>query len=672
MIRRNKRITCLTATVLTLSVISVTPQAATMGVYSNDFNNSQEDESACINCKKSTDENGIIWEYHVRDDGNATLMGTFEPQEDMIVPQNIDGHKVDKIAKLVEETSRSQSDYGVRSATPKSIVIPEGVTYIGPSALNYKNLNDVELPSSIKVMSSYSMNTAWNDAHRDENGFVVYNGILVDGRNVSGDVVISDNITCIGDNAFEGNTKIKSVSIPSSVKRVGKNAFFECENLNKVKIEDGVEVIGREAFARDYKLESVKVPSSIKEIGYDAFAGNLSSSSSDNETESGSSEGLIIGDGVLISAKDAKGDIVIPSSVTKIQSKAFYNNQNIKSVKIPDSVTEIGEIAFAGSSITSVNIPGSVKTIPDTAFEMCTKLENVEIGDGVKIVSHLAFSACRSLKEINLPSSVTRIEGAAFRGCKNLETFNYGENIEITDGAFLGTKFDGVIVSRGTVPDEEKKEDDANNDSNKSDKRGWSKEGDYWYYYDNDGVKLSGFQTIDSRNYYFYSTGEKAIGVVDLGNSSLIYADPSDNSNNGALLTGWKKINGDWYYFNTVSENNNPVGVNKTGWLYDNGCWYYFYSTGQMATGFINLGDNALYYLDESNTSSIGIMRTGWQKINGYWYYFNTSSDNGVEGMMRFGWQEINGKWYYFYSTGEMAESTYINGYYVNYNGEWV
>jgi beta-glucanase (GH16 family) len=110
----------------------------------------------------------------------------------------------------------------------------------------------------------------------------------------------------------------------------------------------------------------------------------------------------------------------------------------------------------------------------------------------------------------------------------------------------------------------------------------------------------------------------------------------------------------------------------KTGWLYDNRNWYYFYSNGQMVTGFINLGGDAYYYLDESNTSSIGIMRTGWQKINGYWYYFNTSRDNGITGMMKKGWQLIDGNWYYFYyGDGKMARNTTIDGYKLNSNGAW-
>ena len=59
-------------------------------------------------------------------------------------------------------------------------------------------------------------------------------------------------------------------------------------------------------------------------------------------------------------------------------------------------------------------------------------------------------------------------------------------------------------------------------------------------------------------------------------------------------------------------------------------------------------------------------MQTGWLKENGLWYYLDDS------GAMKTGWYQVSGKWYYSYSSGELAVNTIVDGYTVNYNGEWV
>lgn len=447
MLKRNKFIRLIACAAVTTSLFTVLPTGVIAGEYScfADYGDIQVQGERTL--KKGIDSNGIEWDYYLGADGTVSIWGTFYPKENMIIPSEINGHKVTKIANLVKETSRSEPDYGVRSDTPKSIEIPEGVTEIAAYSLNYKNLNNIKLPSTIKSIGAHAFNKAWDDQHKNSNGYVVYNGILLSADNAQGDIIIPENINCIGDNAFFCNDNITSVAIHSKVRRIGKSSFFRCQNLKKVSMEEGIEVIGEQAFAGCYELKNAKIPSTVDELGIQAFE----PSSATQDTNSGTSEGLVISDGVLLSGKDAKGDVVIPDGVTKIAERAFFNNQNITSIKIPKTVTEMGWIAFAGSSIKSIRIPGSIKNIAENAFEHCINLEDVQIDEGVQTIKSTAFSQCGKIKEIDLPSSVTKIESGAFRGCKSLEIFNYGENIVVADSAFLGTKFDGVIVSRGNV-----------------------------------------------------------------------------------------------------------------------------------------------------------------------------------------------------------------------------
>ena len=105
-------------------------------------------------------------------------------------------------------------------------------------------------------------------------------------------------------------------------------------------------------------------------------------------------DGMIIENGVLISGKDAEGQVKIPSNVNKIASDAFGCNDKITAVEIPDGVTEIGMSAFTQcKNLTKVNIPGSVKVISQYAFNDCN-LSDITIEDGVETIGQEAFSRC--------------------------------------------------------------------------------------------------------------------------------------------------------------------------------------------------------------------------------------------------------------------------------------
>lgn len=106
------------------------------------------------------------------------------------------------------------------------------------------------------------------------------------------------------------------------------------------------------------------------------------------------------------------------AGVTKIRQYAFYKQECLISITIPNSVTSIGTYSFAYcNSLGSINIPGSVTSITNNAFSYCTGLESVTLGDGVTDIGNHVFSGCTSLGSINIPDSVTSIGSSAFRQC---------------------------------------------------------------------------------------------------------------------------------------------------------------------------------------------------------------------------------------------------------------
>jgi len=138
-----------------------------------------------------------------------------------------------------------------------------------------------------------------------------------------------------------------------------------------------------------------------------------------------------------------------------------------------------------------------------------------------------------------------------------------------------------------------------------------------------------------------------------------------NNGNNNMNITstiGWKKENGNWYYYK--SDN-----TRASSWIKPDNNWYYLYSNGQMATGWIN-SNGTWYYLDKS-----GGMLTGWKQLNNIWYFFNDlgamiTGLNVVDdktymfysnGAMAKGWMQLNNYWYYFNNSGSMSNGWIVD-----------
>ena len=89
------------------------------------------------------------------------------------------------------------------------------------------------------------------------------------------------------------------------------------------------------------------------------------------------------------------------------------------SIEIPETisglpVTAIGDYAFNGSSLSSITIPGSVKTIGKYAFSMSANLKSVTIPDSVEFIDLRAFDLCKQLSEVNLPDKMIEMSAKVF------------------------------------------------------------------------------------------------------------------------------------------------------------------------------------------------------------------------------------------------------------------
>ena len=161
---------------------------------------------------------------------------------------------------------------------------------------------------------------------------------------LTGELVIPDYVTSIGDSAFQKCSGLTSIVIPDSVTEIGQSVFSGCDGLTSITIPYGVTSIGSNAFYNCTGLTGeLIIPDSVTTIG----------------------------NGTFENCSGLTGELVIPDSVTYIGSSAFQNCLGLTEVTIGSGVTSIGSYAFYGWSLTSIEIPASVTFIGGNAFQGC-------------------------------------------------------------------------------------------------------------------------------------------------------------------------------------------------------------------------------------------------------------------------------------------------------------
>jgi hypothetical protein len=135
--------------------------------------------------------------------------------------------------------------------------------------------------------------------------------------------------------------------------------------------------------------------------------------------------------------------IILPRSLTDIGELAFGRCDSLTSVTLPGSVTSIGRGAFGlCESLTSVTIPGSVTSIGEYAFYECSSLTSVTIPSSVTSIGEYAFYECSSLTSVTIPGSVISIGEYAFYECSSLTSVIFGRGSNIDESAFPGSAFE--------------------------------------------------------------------------------------------------------------------------------------------------------------------------------------------------------------------------------------
>jgi len=242
---------------------------------------------------------------------------------------------------------------------------------------------------------------------------------------LSGKLVISNDITCIGFNAFYNCTNLTEIYIPNSITSIDNYAFLSCQSLNKVEIpssvtyigacafggcvslnnvtiEDGIDnvIFGDWLFSGCTALTSITIPSNVVSIGESALTGCTSLTQVnvlENNSNYSSDNGVLYNKDktTLICYPKAKTDssFIIPNSVTNIGKEAFSWCTGLTFVTIPNSVTNIGDYAFNSCvGLTSITISSSNISVGEWPFTGVTTVYYAGYVEGIDYSSWGATS----------------------------------------------------------------------------------------------------------------------------------------------------------------------------------------------------------------------------------------------------------------------------------------
>lgn len=383
-------------------------------------------------------------------------------------------------------------------AALSEVTFPASLKTIEKSAFGYcRNLSEVKLPASLTTIQSYVFNgcsalktvfydgslAQWNhitantdadnDADKDVLGYSCPS--LVTGDYTAQFISVKDDpfaypppktvtitkytgkestvilpskisswpVTKIGEDAFQDNTTITSVTIPASVTEIGSNAFAGCTNLTSVN------------YAGDWSNLTIQ-------SGNPAVQDAANAPLFDFEFTPDNTAVIVTN----YKYNGAAADVTIPSRykgkpVTTIGHAAFFNSA-VTSVTIPDSVTSISDDAFVNCpQLTNISIPNSVTYIGFFAFGSCTSLKSITLPSSLSSISGALFSGCSQLTTIHIPVSVTSIGNNAFADCPSLMTVTYpgsktqwdditkGSNSDVLENHLICAKLEATFTADG-------------------------------------------------------------------------------------------------------------------------------------------------------------------------------------------------------------------------------
>ena len=269
-----------------------------------------------------------------------------------------------------------------------SLIIPEGVTEIKRGAFNgCIGLNGIlSLPSTLKKLGNRG-----EDDMGDE-GTDYYGGVFQNCRNLTGNLILPDNLELIRGYCFSGCSGLYGeLRLPAKLKRMGNCAFSYCSGFTgSLSIPQGITTLPSEAFHNCGFNGTLTLHDGITNIANDAFANC-----------------------------HFKGELHLPKSLKVISENVFCNNDFSGTLTLPSTLTHIGSNAFANNwrLMGVLDIPNEVESIGESAFSNCKMLEGIIFPESMETIRQGAFNECYGINSIVCKGTMpAHIESGAFNG----------------------------------------------------------------------------------------------------------------------------------------------------------------------------------------------------------------------------------------------------------------
>ena len=244
----------------------------------------------------------------------------------------------------------------------------------------------LSLPSTLKKLGNRG-----EDDMGDE-GTDYYGGVFQNCRNLTGNLILPDNLELIRGYCFSGCSGLYGeLRLPAKLKRMGNCAFSSCSGFTgSLSIPQGITALPSEAFHNCGFNGTLTLHNGITNIANDAFANC-----------------------------HFKGELHLPKSLKVISENAFCNNDFSGTLTLPSTLTHIGSNAFAYNwrLMGILDIPQEVESIGENAFSNCKMLEGIIFPESMETIRQGAFNECYGINSIICKGTMpAHIESGAFDG----------------------------------------------------------------------------------------------------------------------------------------------------------------------------------------------------------------------------------------------------------------
>ena len=396
--------------------------------------------------KLKTADSGIVELYAVTGFSDIGIK-KLKSEKDLVLPTvDTKGKKVEAVADKAFTAS-----YGDKRLN--TLKIPEGYVYIGGMAFAFNGCGgELVLPESVEYVGMAAF-------FRNEfTSLIVPSSLesiptsMMRGNKLNKVVFKGNNLKSIDRLSFSEN-RLEEITIPDSVKKIGAQTFTTNNGSDKYKGKLIIRTVSgtnpnKLADAENYLIDP-KNPGEEPHINYSKWE------TSDFEYKGTAVTGFSE-QGILKNKKNK--NLVVPDktpkgeAVTEIGIDAFRNlnaGYDIESIKLPETVTEIGDYAFQFNDIRKVKMPRDLKKLGMGVF-MMSNVKEIEWNEKIEYIDQACFYMCE-LGKLEVPASVETVMNASFRKCGLTEvTFAKGSKLKkIESLAFADNSLTDINLPEG-------------------------------------------------------------------------------------------------------------------------------------------------------------------------------------------------------------------------------